>query len=451
MFWEFIENKYLPQLLSFLEELRKREFLVIACSGICRNPDLPEKEALREAKAPVNIPKGYEYRFAERDLRITESTIRLISEKKALAFGLPGAPNKLLILDIDVNATFLMAGLHELDRKTVDVNALKQLSEIVQDMELEDAVGKAQSFLTELGFDFDKVYIEVSPRGGMHIMLRLESTHDYSLACNIPGAKSYLDNKLHGYVVAYPSILAIKRVESGREGYRIYYYSKESSVDVWDTDFFTRYVKAVTRLVNLFSQFVLVYTASTSTKGELRYTRVPDRVADLVSKLPLDLALRFFYRCCVAAGCNKCVRYYVEKLLRNEPWEVVNPTYPVKTSRGLHFVLENELLGAMWLLGFSEDQIYAVAERIRYKDYEPETPPTEAAKNIIRYGERWLSIARKGACPFLVANELHCRPYNPCCPYKLTFRISQLVASKLDLVIAILKSLLREHTSHANC
>jgi len=451
-FWDYVESKYLPELLSFLDELKRRSYMVIACKGVCTDPSLPEKQALRVAKSPINIPKEYKYKFAEADLRLTEDTIARVRKKEALAFGLPGAPNKLLILDVDTNATFIMAALQELERITVDEEVLKQLREVIQDLDAKTALDRALSFLSELGIDLDRVYVETTPRGGMHIILKMETVSDYHVATSIPGAKGYIDNKVHGYVVAYPSILAIKRVVDGREGYEVFQYEKTSSVEVWETDLLPKYIKAVTRLVQVFTSLTLVYEFSTeSEKREYKYVRVPDTVAEIVAKLPLELALRYFFMCCVAAGCGECVKYYIEKLLRNEPWEVTNITYPVRTGRGLHFVLENELFGAMWLLGFSEDQLYTVAELVKYKDYEPETPPIEAAKNIIRYKYRWLSIARPGLCPFLLANELHGRYYKPSCVSKLTLRISNLVESKLGIVVHILRHVIKQaRTAYAN-
>jgi len=427
-FWDWVNSKYLPALLDYLKELRRRGFTVIACRGI--------GDSDREAKRPVNIPRGFDYAFGKPSLDLTESTIKLVENRQALAFGIPGAPNRILWLDIEAKLVPIFAVLCDLDiYSPPSQEEVDEIFEKVRDLDPETAINKALRYISEF-FDLDKVYIEKTANYGLHVGLRIETEQEYSIASSITGVKGYVDNKLHGYVIAYPSMLAVRK----ESGYEVLLYEKLSECEIWDTTNLSSYAKQVSRLL-LILKAIVDYEIITvrSGEGKIEYKRVIDDITSEVARLPLEHALLFFYLVCKEVGCDRCVQYYVQKLINNEPWELSNLTYPTKIPRGLHYALELELAGSMYLLGFSEDQLIEIGERIRYKDYVPETPPIETVKTILRYGVRNTSIGFMGACPVLIANEISGRYVNKSCTSKLSVKINTLIHVRPHVIWTILR------------
>ena len=379
---------------SFALELMKRDILFFIVRGFGKSSS--RKEALLEAKRPVNIPRGFTYKLDYKPLRVFQESLNHILKGKVTAVAVPGANNKIMWIDIE------------------------------------------RDLVNEIGSDildkFDGCYVEKTPRGGLHIALRI----DCPKLVYWKGVKGLVDNKTFGYCITYPSKLVIEY--SGER--EVLHYVKLSKVHLWSTPKLSQYKGALKWLLNEVGGHT---TRITPIEGSVRYAIAPKEVREVVSKLSVEQLLLLFQLACDEVGCGGCVQYYVEQLLTKKPIEMKNLTYPTTIPRGLHTVFEVELLGSIKLLGASREQLEEIAGRIQYtvnrREYSVETPPI---KNLYYNVERGTyTIALKGLCPLLLANREHGR-YAPkmLCTSTLVKKLSPLIRDKEDILLKLIEVVL---------
>ena len=377
-------------------ELWKRGFLVFAIKGV--GYGFSRREALLEAKKPVTIPRGFVYRLDYRSRQVTIASLNFLRKGGGLA--VPGINNGLMWIDIEGR----LAG---------------EMGDMVLDR-------------------FNGCFIERTPRGGLHVALKVD---DLSLV-KWRGVKGFLDNKTYGYCITYPSRLYLKY--SGVEEELV--YEKLSKVDLWDTGKASKYRRALKWLLGEVEGYVADVSPA---EGSVKYNCVPEPVQKLVSGLSLNRLLLLFQLVCDEVGCGRCVEYYLSQLYSSEPIELKNPAYPTSVPRGLHTVLEVELLGGLRLIGASPKQLEELCSRIKYtvdgKEYSMETPP---ARNLYYNTLRGTySIALKGLCPLMVANSLHGR-YVPrtLCTSTLVKKVSSLTQNNPLKILELLEAVLELET-----
>jgi len=402
------QANYIENLINYVNELLNRNFLVFAIKGICREDD----SDFRECKQPVNIPKKFKYEHGysiDFKRSVTLDTIRKLKFRHAYAIAIPGEPNDILWLDIEYRVVREFGGFLQ--------------------------------FIKKFKFDLDEVYIESTPRGGIHIAFRLDIDFDFT------GIKGWIDNKRFGYVVSAPSKIF--------PGSKVLEYNQLSSCNVWETANISRYRHRVENLLKTILELKRKYESIEGDEGKVIVYTIPrilnvvtfrevnEKIREIVSKLPIEIAL--IYAQCIfnRIGCGECTRYFITQLINNEPIEMCNTTYPTNVQRGLHTIFEIELFGALKLLGFSDDQLWEICERIKYtcngKEYNIETPPERNLKYNIFKGI--YSIAFKGLCPFKLGNEIANR-FRIDCPNSLVYKLNVFIQSNEYEVFQILKNLL---------
>ena len=377
----------MSELRDYVYELLRRGFTVFAVRG--------RGQTLDECKMPLNIPRGFKYERSSKNVEITRHTLRLIEEGKAHAIAVAGIVND--IMWIDVEHTVLERGWFEI-------------------------------LIRRCKFSLNDVFIELTPRGGAHIALKIDNDR----LIEWTGLKGYVDNKTRGYCVTYPSVF--------RVGENEYKYDHISSVPLWETAEASKYVSALKRLLSYVKQIaqanatdktVLSFGAG-STDVIYNVARIHEAepfreyLSNIVSKLDIETVLKFFYLVLADIGCHECAEYYILQLLNDEPIEMCNMTYPLAVERGLHTVFEVELLGALRLIGCSEEQLYEICRRIRYtcngKEYHIETPVERNLRYNVLKGR--YTIAKKGLCPLRVGNEISGRYVNRACASSLVYKLS---------------------------
>jgi len=379
-------------LRELVAELLNKSYVVFAVKGYGSGRNF--SEALQDAKKPINIPSGFRY-DGFRDLSITKSTLDLCEAGAVTAIAVPGINNGLYLLDLEADLVkFLGDGLYAL-------------------------------------FPPHEVYVEHTPRGGAHVILRADVEPP-----NYQGVKGFLDVKYRGYVVIAPSEFRLRY--GGR--FKILKYVPASPINIWETAPLSRYLRSVDRLFSVVDSEVLAVTRIES-RPDL--STVSDDVADVIAALPVDQLLAVAYIVFNLIGCGGCVNHYVSKLMVGEPIDVPNATYPTSIQRGLHAVFEVELFGALRILGASDEQLRGVLERFRYLDHVPETPPERNVRYNVMRGV--YSIAFKGVCPVMVANRLTGRyvPPHGCVTTlarRLASYVSQNEGAVLDAVRGVMEA-----------
>ncbi|NPA70753.1 MAG: hypothetical protein GXO26_08085 [Crenarchaeota archaeon] len=382
-------------LCDFVGELFNKGFMLVPVRGFGRG--CSREEAVAVAKCPL-VPRGLRYCY---DCAVLYSDVSEMAVRRVCAgcsaFGVAGAPSRLFILDLDA-------------RVPIDL---------------------IWRFLSP-----DEVFVEVTATGGYHIVTRLERD-ELDLARKFTGVKGVFDNKTFGYVITYPSRLVIE-YDGGRE---VLHYVKVSRTGIESVEKCLRDVYDRLKMLVRAVEDVCYGTYVERIEGRVELAEAPGPVRRIVTSLPLERALVYAQLCFSAAGCGECTRYYVTCLINNRPIELPSITYPTSIPRGLHTVFEVEFLGALKIVGLSEDQLFSIVQRLRYtvngEEYICRTPP----ENNLRYNvlRGTYSFAYKGICPIYLGNALTGR-FVPCyCTSTLARKVSALVVNSPDILVNALK------------
>ena len=382
-------------LCCLVKRLAGLGFLLVPVRGVGRG--CSREEAVADAKYPL-VPRGLRYCYdcAVMYSDVTEMAVRRVCSGYH-AFGVAGAPSRLFILDLDAKVPI-------------------------------DLIWR---FLSP-----EEVFVEVTATGGYHIITRLER-NELDLARKFIGVRELFDNKTFGYVITYPSRLVIE-YDGGRE---VLHYVKISRIDIENIERSLRDVYDSLKMLVRAVEDVCLGTYIERIEGKVELATVPEPVRKMVSSLPLEKALIYAQLCFSAAGCGECTRYYITCLINNRPIELPCITYPTSIPRGLHTVFEVELIGALYIVGLGEDQLFNIVQRIRYtvngREYICRTPP----ENNLRYNvlRGTYSFAYKGICPIYLGNALTGR-FVPCyCTSTLARKVSALVVNSPEVFIHALK------------
>lgn len=156
-------------LFNYLQKLYNKGIYFIPVKGKGKTKD--------EAKEPL-IPRGFKHtlfmtkEYQEKAKELTLRTLKLVGQKKATAYGLLGAINKFIILDLD-----------------------KKKFPIEEKLDVFRKLAK------------EGAYVEQTIRGGIHIVFSVKSYNDvyYAFESNL----GEVDNRTFGYIVAYPSYFIV--------------------------------------------------------------------------------------------------------------------------------------------------------------------------------------------------------------------------------------------------
>jgi len=304
-----------------------------------------------EAKKPVEkYLKGYKYDSF--DSKLNFITLSLLNQGKITAFGVAGKPSGVAWLDLD------------------------KLCELVKPNELLEVV------------DTNDVYIQKTASGRLAIAVKVHDEDDIQILNQISNLISGLgDVKWRGYEITAPSFLI------STEEKTIYTYDKLSKVELWETTRLKKW-KGLNKLIKLLEALKQEETTVTPVGGngsEYNWFTPPDEIFDKINILPLNVVLDLGEAIAEIINCP-CLVSIIKYLRTGGELPSDNIKNVNSLGAGFHHVFEMELLGFFYTLGVGFEKLCEIAELIRYKDYEPETPPSKYVRDV----QKWRTVTPSG-------------------------------------------------------